>query len=509
VTKVRDTGPDENRVVLVLVAEGYLTGQLARFTQDARTAMLGLLAEPPYSRYAGHFNVYTDFVPSNQPGADKPAACFGTDTFVDTAFDATYCTFGIRRLLTCADQAGLLAEVNAAVPTWDLMAVIVNDGEYGGAGGSTLVFSRHADSVELFLHEAGHTLGRLADEYEGDPGVGTSAPEPNVTTETDRDLVEWAPWIDAATPVPTPEVAPYTDGRVGVFEGARYFAQGIYRPIDNCKMRSLGRDFGAVCAEAHVQQIWSLVSPVDGREPPEATLAIDPCAASLALSVQPLQPSPPTVVARWLLDGAELPGETGFTLALDPAALPGPAHEVVAELRDDTPLVRRPFLTPMTDSTSWILTRAEPPGDLDGDGQDDACDPDDDGDGVPDADDCLPRDPTPIPPPPEVERLDVAREGAAALLSWTDVASGDPLPDARHELVAGRLSDLRRDRGFAAACRLAEQPEPVARDGRPTPGDGLWYLVRARDACGASGYGSGFGGGDARAALAATEPPDC
>jgi hypothetical protein len=509
VTKVRDNGPDDNRVVLVVVAEGYLATQQARFDADAERAVAGYFAEPPLASYARLFNVYTDFVASDEEGADRPAPCYGAETLVDTAFDATYCSGGTRRLLTVRDRTALFAEVNEAVPTWDVIAVVVNDGEYGGSGGSVLVFSTNVQSVELFLHEAGHTFGRLADEYEGNPDVGTWAPEPNVTTDTDRDLVKWSPWIDAATPVPTPEVAPWTDGRVGSFEGARYHAQGIYRPVHDCKMRSLGRPFDAVCGEAHVQSIWNVVSPVDGRDPTEVAVAIDPCAARLELRVTPLQPDPPTVVARWLLDGEEIPGESGFTLALDPATLSGPSHEVIAVLRDDTPLVRRPFLTPMVGSAPWALTRDEPPGDLDGDGQDDGCDPDDDGDGVPDGDDCLPRDPVPPAPPPDVARLDVARDGAVALLSWTDVAGGDPAPDARHEVVSGRLLDLRRDRGFAAACRLAELPEALATDARGAPGDGLWYLVRARDACGDGGYGSSFGGGDARAELAAGERPDC
>jgi hypothetical protein len=94
-------------------------------------------------------------------------------------------------------------------------------------------------------------------------------------------------------------------------------------------------------------------------------------------------------------------------------------------------------------------------------------------------------------------------------LAWTDVASGDPSPEARHQLASGKLSDLRRDRGFASACTLAEGPGAEAVDARGVAGDGFWYLVRARDGCSDGGYGSSFGGADARAALAAAEPPDC
>ena len=41
----------------------------------------------------------------------------------------------------------------------DFLVVLVNDTEYGGSGGSVLVASLNAQSIELVLHEAGHTFG--------------------------------------------------------------------------------------------------------------------------------------------------------------------------------------------------------------------------------------------------------------------------------------------------------------------------------------------------------------
>ena len=50
-------------------------------------------------------------------------------TFVDTAFDARYCSFQIHRLLVVDGSAVLAAA--AAVPSWDRIMVRVNDGTYG------------------------------------------------------------------------------------------------------------------------------------------------------------------------------------------------------------------------------------------------------------------------------------------------------------------------------------------------------------------------------------------
>lgn len=499
VTKIRDNGPDENRVVLVLVSDGYMADQEALFEADAERAVAGYFAEPPLDRYAGHFNVYTDFVASNESGADKPAACYGSDTLRDTAFDATFCSRGIRRLVT-VNTSTVFAEVNAVVPSWDVIGVIVNDAEYGGAGGSVLTFTTHSSSVELFLHEAGHTFARLADEYEGDSGVGSVAPEPNVTSAAGLDDLKWAPWVDPDTPVPTPPDPPWTGAVTGAFEGARYYSQGLFRPWHSCKMRDLGAPFGDVCGEAHVQNVHRRVSVLDARSPEERVIWLDPCGEAIDFEVTPLQPDPPTVAVSWTLDGEPL-GVEGSRLTLAPADLPAVSNEVAATLVDETELVRRAYLSPMRAVASWTVVRDAPAGDADGDGIDDACELDDDDDGVPDVEDCAPQIPAPEPAPPEVERLDVAREGAStAVLTWTDVAASDPVPLARHRVLTGRLEDLRRDRGFDAACRLLERVEPRALDEADPPAGGRWYVVVAVDACGLGETGHGGLPGDA---------PDC
>lgn len=507
VEKIRDVGPDDNRVVVVFLAEAYRAGEEAAFRDDAARALEGMLAVSPWREYASYVNAYTDFVPSNESGADKPAACYAAPVERDTAFDATYCARGIQRLVTVS-AASVFAELNAAVPTWDVAAVIVNDPEYGGAGGSYLTFSVHPAAIEIFVHEAGHAFARLADEYEGQAGVGTSAPEPNVTVETDRDLVEWAPWIDATTPVPTPEEAPWLDGTVGTFEGGRYYSLGIHRPVFNCRMRTLGVEFDPVCTEAHVQRLYTHVSPIDGTEPAEGFVDVGPC-EPLTFSVTPLEPDPQTLSVTWRLDGTELPGATGWTIELDPALVPGPVSTLTADVRDETSLVRRRYVSDMAASAGWSLLRESEPADLDGDGIDDACDPDMDGDGLPNDVDCAPRVPGPGDPPPAVSSLTVAKPvPAVALLEWERVDRGDG-----HRVLTGRLGTLRRERGFTSTCRLFETAGTRGADGRVLDGGpprGFYYLVQATGPCGDGDLG-GSGGAppDARAALRDAAVPPC
>ena len=135
--------------------------------------------------------------------------------------------------------------------------------------------------------------------------------------------------------------------------------------------------------------------------------------------------------------------------------------------------------------------------DDDGDGLDDAEDPDcleadSDGDGVPDAEDCAPRDPSAWALPPSAAPHFV--EGPGSLLRWTDAAPAAG-PGTAHDVIGGLVAELHADRGFdSATCRIGAVAGDRVADPEPV-GDGVrWSLIRARNACGLSGLGNGWAG---------------
>jgi hypothetical protein len=118
--------------------------------------------------------------------------------------------------------------------------------------------------------------------------------------------------------------------------------------------------------------------------------------------------------------------------------------------------------------------------DLDADGSGDACDPDDDGDLLPDELDCAPFDPS-QGRPGEVPLLTVAAPGGVPTLSWVPAAGAES-----HDVSRTLLSELAGGYGACWAPGLGGlsvgDPEAVA------AGDGHAYLVAGRDAgCGGSG----------------------
>ena len=360
-------GDSGNRIDLLVVGDGYTEAQESQFFADADRVARAFLDITPYREYVGRFAATALFVASNESGADQPTTgdCVGNGKTVDTAFGATYCTSGIDRLLTV--QTGRVYAAAEAVPEWDQILVIVNDTKYGGAGGAVSVISMNDAAVDLARHEVGHTFGGLADEYTYGTARTCADPNcpPNVTNVTDRSALKWGPWVDASTPLPTPDEDAYDDAP-GVFEGAYYTPTGLYRPHRNCMMRSLGVPFCPICREHIVGQIYGGgwyrygqgydtpgVDPIDpGSEQPTlgGTISINgPTDFSAGL----LDPAgTPPLDVTWRVDDLEVSTDRTFTFAPD---TPG-TYTVTMAVADPTPLVHpsrdRAFLA---SSRTWTV----------------------------------------------------------------------------------------------------------------------------------------------------------
>lgn len=128
--------------------------------------------------------------------------------------------------------------------------------------------------------------------------------------------------------------------------------------------------------------------------------------------------------------------------------------------------------------------------DTDGDGAGDACDPDDDNDGLDDEGDCAPDDPE-QGVPEEAGNLGLANLGQGACrLGWAAAARADT-----YDLSRGGIAELQ---GGGFGICLAPGLSGLFYDDLeiPLPGEGFQYLVRGRDAgCGGAGTtGAGSGG---------------
>lgn len=283
-TKLVDNGPDSARWVIVILGDGYQASNLAVFATDAQAFVNLIRKTTPFDSLWPAINIYRVDVSSTDSGAKDPKACGGTGASPKTYFDATFCGGAgtVRRLLTVNNFTALNVSTTH-VPHVRMTFVIVNSTIYGGSGGPVAVFSKGTDdrisAEEIALHEMGHTAFSLADEYESYAGCASGETghdkypskdehdyaEPNVTVKGDN--IKWKMLITPDTPVPTTknqdcskcdmQANPVAVSTVGLFEGARYFHSGVYRPQYNCRMRTLGYPFCGVCAH----EIWKTIEP--------------------------------------------------------------------------------------------------------------------------------------------------------------------------------------------------------------------------------------------------------
>ena len=268
-TKLRDTGPDTNRLVYVVLGDGYTAANLAagQFTTAANTFVSAFGNKSPWDVLFLGTNVYRIDVESNEQGSDNET--FGV--LKDTYFNSSFWVNNIERLLAI-DGTGFSRAVTAAnnfvgYGLWDFLFVLVNSTKYGGSGGSIAVSSVHSLAPEILLHESGHTFANLADEYsDAYPGFPPGDPEANVDFDFSGPNLKWLIWVTPGVPLPTVPQSSYPNS-VGAFEGARYLTTGIYRPVYNCEMRSLNQLFCPVCKEAHVNKFVLRVSLLDTATP--------------------------------------------------------------------------------------------------------------------------------------------------------------------------------------------------------------------------------------------------
>lgn len=359
-----DGGDPAVRFDIVFVGDGYTEADLDEWAVHAADLASALLAEPPFDRYAPLIAIHRVDVISAESGVDHDPA-FGI--LRDTALDMGFWCSGIERLL-CVNtaKAGLLANL---APGRDLVIAVANSQTYGGAGyaGTTTTSAAHPDSPEIMVHEIGHSLADLGDEYFSEGAYDGPEPAPRNISILDPEAMaaagtKWAAWLD--------EPAPDADGPVSGFEGAFLFAEGLYRPTADSKMRSLHRPFNPPALEALVLELHAPIPTIQAATPP-GTLAGDEILMAVPV---PVAGDPVTVT--WSVDGRPVDAEPDGTLDLARHGPPAGSFIVSVVATDTTPLVRdeagRAAL--MQEVLSWPVERAGCPADLDGDGAVEASD---------------------------------------------------------------------------------------------------------------------------------------
>jgi hypothetical protein len=291
---IAENGSAESKVDIVILGDGYTVEEMEKFRKDAHRLSGYLMNKGPFLSRENDFNIRAIETPSEVSGVNKPHH----NVFKRTPLSVHYSSFDSERYALSYDNR-TIRDVASQVP-YDLMVIMVNERTYGGGGIYNLYTTVSADNKfaeYIMIHEMGHHMGALADEYYTSsvsyemPDITAEPWETNITALFDKDNLKWKDLVEPGTPIPTPwnkeefdrfgysiqkerdslraamvpeeimealftrqmnreneyfEKEQYRD-KVGAFEGAGYMAKGLYRPQIDCIMYTRHLQFCKVC----------------------------------------------------------------------------------------------------------------------------------------------------------------------------------------------------------------------------------------------------------------------
>lgn len=330
VTTIQNSGNVNKRINLVYLPDGFTASEQAAFITNAVAVNDELFSQTPFSNYKNFFNAYTIAVPSNQSGVDHPATATDVNepvfpaSSIDTYFDSSFDAFNIHRLLVAFDNSFQLFPIlNANVPQYDQALVIVNSVEYGGSGGTIAVSSINTSSIEIAIHELGHSFANLSDEYWA--GTQYARENYNMTQETNPASVRWNEW--------------FGDQQIGIFDHCCGTVPASWKkPNQSCKMQFLGNPFCAVCTQRIVDRIYELVQPINEYSP--TSIIVNHTGTPILFDFDLIYPTPNTLRIEWELNGMIIQGAQSSSLSLPAAGLTIGQNTLIGRVIDETLLSR-------------------------------------------------------------------------------------------------------------------------------------------------------------------------
>ena len=236
---IQEAKDSQHCIHVAYLAEGYQQDEMSTFIDDVRVAMEALFEHEPFKSLRDRFHIVAVKAPSQESGTSEP----GRGIWKNTALHSHFDTFYSDRYLTTLHLKDM-HDWLAGIP-YEHIIVLVNSGRYGGGGifnSYNLTTTHHAKYRPVVVHEFGHSFCGLGDEYAYDIEEVPMYPkdiepwEPNLTTLVDFPS-KWQDLVDKKTPIPTPLTVQYKD-KVGVYQGAGYNVKDVYRPCQDCRMRT-------------------------------------------------------------------------------------------------------------------------------------------------------------------------------------------------------------------------------------------------------------------------------
>ncbi len=294
---IMENGSSQQKVDLVILGDGYSKTGMDKFRNDAKRLTEALFNAEPFKSRKNDFNVRAVETPAEVSGVCKPHH----NVYKRSPLSVHYSSFDSERYALTYDNR-TVRDVASSVP-YDFTIILLNEKTYGGDGIYNLYTTVSADNKfadYIMIHELGHHLAALADEYYTSsvayevPDIKVEPWETNITAMFDKNKLKWKDLVEAGTPLPTPwnkeafDKFGYTiqktrdsiraaqlpenvmedlfirqmagedsyfareqyKDKIGAFEGAGYTAKGLYRPQLDCIMYTRHMKYCNVCRKS-------------------------------------------------------------------------------------------------------------------------------------------------------------------------------------------------------------------------------------------------------------------
>jgi hypothetical protein len=380
---IQVTGPAAERLNLIILGDGYQADQQSIFLADVDRNLAVMWATEPFRSYRNYINVYAVEIASIDYGVrcDPDGRIRHPDgTIRDTGeregpIDAKNTALRMIFQNGCADplargtvyggapvncetyadryppgvnpcETGNQAH-NRILDTYVMPVLgiprtsqnvqslaIFNTFTYGGIGGTNATTSGGSPQGPLIsLHELGHSLGTMADEYPYSSrdvirpcyaGAEPGSFHHTIYTDTAQmvaDQHKWFRWVGEES---------LSGGTIGLHEGGGTFPCGQRRPSEHSIMRWIGFDWDQVGREHMVARITGMrnAGQMAVRNSPLGTVPADG-----VLWVETGHPRYHELTVTWRANGTVLDTHGSRSLDLDPLDLPAGAV-VSVEVRD-------------------------------------------------------------------------------------------------------------------------------------------------------------------------------
>ncbi|MBE2315656.1 peptidase M64 [Solirubrobacter sp. CPCC 204708] len=389
VVPIQVTGPPTQRLNLIVMGDGYQADQQSLFRADLDRNLAVMWATEPFRTYRNYINVYAVELASIDYGVrcdpdgrkrhpdgtirdtgEREGPINTKQTALKMIFDggcsnplargtvyanppanppapgcenfAAYYPAGVNPCET-GNQAHNRIIENYVSPVLGIprtsqniqTLAIFNTFTYGGIGGTQATTSGGSPQGPLIsLHELGHSLGTMADEYPyssrdvvrpcytgGEPNSfhHTLLTAPEMLTRQ----VKWWRWLGEES---------LSGGIIGTHEGGGTYPCGQKRPSQHSMMRWIGFDFDQIGLEHMVARVTGMRNA--GQMNVQTTPTTDAVAKDQVLWVEPGNPRFHAVDVTWRSGSGTGPViGTGRNLDLEPLNL-APGTTIHAEVRD-------------------------------------------------------------------------------------------------------------------------------------------------------------------------------